>query len=159
MLGRDTGMSVPIICGFRQRDFFHMGRGLLPLLAVMLLDAAQLALAQGGLAVTVNPRVLEVTEESGIPGRYTVVLDTEPSEDVTITVVGAPTTGADITVSSTSLTFTAPSTPGGTDGNWNTAQNQSDIAGSHGGQQRILHRGADLAADGDRKSGRCRCCR
>ena len=31
-------------------------------------------------------------------GEYTVVLDTEPSENVTITVVGAPSEGADITV-------------------------------------------------------------
>ena len=121
MLRRDSGQSVSFRDGFRNRDDFHMGRGLLPFLAVMLLAAPQLAMAQGGLAVTVNPRTLEVPEE-GTAGEYTVVLDTEPAENVTITVVGAPTTGADITVNSTSLTFTAPATPGGADGNWATAQ-------------------------------------
>ena len=120
MLRRDSGKSVSFRDGFRNRDFFHMGSGLLPFLAVMLLAAPQLAMAQGGLAVTVNPTELEVTE--GGTGTYTVVLDTEPAKDVFITVVGAPTSGADITVSSTELTFTAPATPGGTDGNWNTAQ-------------------------------------
>ena len=124
MLRRDSGQSVSFRDVFRNRDDFHMGRGLLPFLAVMLLAAPQLAMAQGGLAVTVNPRTLEVTEE-GTAGSYTVVLDTEPAENVTITVVGAPTTGtagADITVNTTSLTFTAPSTPGGADGNWDDAQ-------------------------------------
>ncbi|MDE2925385.1 MAG: fibronectin type III domain-containing protein [Acidobacteriota bacterium] len=124
MLRRDSGQSVSFRDGFRSRDYFHMGRGLLPVLAVMLLAAPQLAMAQGGLAVTVDPRTLEVTEE-GATGQYTVVLDVEPSDNVTITVVGAPvngTAGADITVSTTSLTFMAPTKPGGDDGTWNTAQ-------------------------------------
>ena len=121
MLRRDAGKSVSIQRGFRNRDFFHAGRGLLPFLAVMLLAAPQLAMAQGGLAVTVNPRTLEVTEQ-GTAGPYTVVLNDEPSANVVITVVGAPTSGADITVDRTSLTFRAPSTPGGTDGDWDTAQ-------------------------------------
>ena len=121
MLRRDSGQSVSFRDVFRNRDDFHVGRGLLPFLAVMLLAAPQLAMAQGGLAVTVNPRTLEVPEE-GTAGEYTVVLDTEPAEDVTVTVVGAPTTGADITVNGTSLTFTAPATPGGTGGTWSTAQ-------------------------------------
>ena len=136
MLRRDSAMSVSILDGFRQRSLVHVGRGLLPLLAVMLLAAPQLAMAQGGLAVTVNPRVLEITEGDGAAatGEYTVVLDAEPSENVTITVVGAPTEDADITVGSTAtgatttggtlvLTFTAPDTPGDTTtGNWSEAQ-------------------------------------
>ena len=99
MLRRDAGKSVSICDGFRKRDFFHMVRGLLPFLAVMLLAAPQLAFAQGGLAVTVNPRTLEITEGDGTPatGDYTVVLDTAPSENVTITVVGAPSQDAEIT--------------------------------------------------------------
>ena len=78
-----------------------MGRGLLPFLAVMLLAAPQLAFAQDSLAVTVNPRTLTVVE--GATNTYTVKLDTEPSEDVVITVGG---TTADLTVDPTSLTFT-----------------------------------------------------
>ena len=113
--------SASICDGLRNTCFVHIGRGFLPLLAVLLLATPQLAVAQGGLAVTVNPRTLEI-DEQGTTGQYTVVLDTEPAEDVTITVVGAPTSGADITVSDTTLTFDAPATPGGTDGDWNTAQ-------------------------------------
>ena len=101
MLRRDSAMSVSICDGFRQRNFFHVGRGLLPLLAVMLLAAPQLAFAQDSLAVTVNPRTLTVVEEAS--NTYTVKLDTEPSEDVVITVGG---TTADLTVDPTSLTFT-----------------------------------------------------
>lgn len=39
MLRRDAGQSVSFCDGFRNRDFFHAGRGLLPVLAVMLLAA------------------------------------------------------------------------------------------------------------------------
>ena len=63
--------SVSICDGFRKRNFFHMGRGLLPFLAVMLLAAPQLAFAQGGLAVTVNPRTLEVEEGDTPKGKRT----------------------------------------------------------------------------------------
>ena len=115
MLRRDAGQSISFCDGFRNRDFFQLGRALLPFLAVMLLAAPQLAMAQGSLAVTVNPRTLEITEIDGqdATGNYTVVLDTEPSEDVIITVVGAPTSDADITVSTDTLTFEAPEEPGG----------------------------------------------
>ena len=58
MLRRDAGESVSICDGFRKRCFLHMGRGFLPLLAVMLLATPQLAFAQDTLAVTVNPEVL-----------------------------------------------------------------------------------------------------
>ena len=47
MLRCDASKSVSICDGFRNRGFFHMGRGLLPFLAVMLLAAPQLAFAQG----------------------------------------------------------------------------------------------------------------
>ena len=99
-------------------DFFHMGRGFLPLLAVMLLATPQLAFAQN---VTVNPRSLDMEEgttgDSNTPGTYyTVVLDTDPGKDVEVKVIGAPT-GDDVplTVSASVLTFTAGST-----GDWNT---------------------------------------
>ena len=124
MLRRDATKSMSFRGIFRQRNSLHVGGVFLPFLAVMLLATPQLALAQGSLAVTVDPRTLEITEVDGTTatGQYTVVLDTEPSEDVTIMVVGAPTADADITVSSDTLTFEAPSEPGGDDGNWNTAQ-------------------------------------
>ena len=124
MLRRDATKSMSFRGIFRQRNSLHVGGVFLPFLAVMLLATPQLALAQGSLAVTVDPRTLEITEVDGTiaTGQYTVVLDTEPSEDVTIMVVGAPTADADITVSSDTLTFEAPSEPGKDDGNWNTAQ-------------------------------------
>ena len=81
MLRRNTDKLVSICDGFRIWGF-------LPLLAVMLLGAPQLAFAQENLAVTVNPRTLEI-DEGGFD-TYTIVLDSAPSEDVTITVVGAP---------------------------------------------------------------------
>ena len=52
--------------------------------------------------VTVAPTSLRIDE--GSTGRYTVVLDSEPTASVTVT-IGAPT-NTDITVSETSLTFT-----------------------------------------------------
>ena len=80
--------SASICDGLRKTSFVHVGRGFLPLLAVMLLAAPQLAFAQENLAVTVNPRTLEIDENG--EDTYTIVLDSAPSEDVTITVVGAP---------------------------------------------------------------------
>ena len=137
MLRRDAGQSVSFFDGFRSRDFFHVARGFLPFLAVMLLAVPQLAFAQGSLSVTVHPRTLPIAE--GSTGTYTVVLDAEPAEDVKITVVGAPSTdagvadatisvgsnapGADTTGGTLVLTFTAPDSPGDTNtGNWSTAQ-------------------------------------
>ncbi len=130
MLRRNSGKPVSICDVFRKQNVFHIGRGFLPLLAVMLLGTPQLAFAQGSLAVTVHPRTLEITE--GASGTYTVVLDAEPAEDVTVTVVGAMTTGGDITVSSITdttpadtsvvLTFTAPMVPGEDTGDWDDPQ-------------------------------------
>ena len=116
--------SASICDGLRNTCFVHIGRGFLPLLAVMLLAAPQLAMAQGSLAVTVDPRTLPITEAEGttVDGEYTVVLDTEPSENVTIMVMGAPTADADITVSSDTLMFAAPSEPGGDNGTWDDEQ-------------------------------------
>ena len=88
MLRRDSGKSVSICDGYRKRDFFHMGRGFLPLLAVVLLAAPQLAMAQGSLAVTVNPRSLDIDEGDNTGATYTVRLAAEPSGTVKITVVG-----------------------------------------------------------------------
>ena len=62
--------------------------------------------------VTVTPTVLSVTEGSN--AKYTVVLDTQPSGDVTISVSFASGSDEDITVDKTSLTFTPD--------NWNAAQ-------------------------------------
>ena len=102
MLRRDAVKSVSICDGFRKRDFFHMGRGFLPLLAVMLLAMPQLAFAQDSLAVTVDPRSLDIDEDAN--GTYEVKLDAEPSEDVMITVVGG--TGV-VTVDPRMVTLTS----------------------------------------------------
>ena len=62
--------------------------------------------------VTVTPTALSVPEGSN--AKYTVVLDTQPSADVTIAVSFASGSDADITVDKNSLTFTTE--------NWDTAQ-------------------------------------
>ena len=62
--------------------------------------------------VTVTPTALSVPEGSN--ARYAVVLDTQPSEDVTIAVSFASGSDEDITVDKTSLTFTTDS--------WSTTQ-------------------------------------
>ena len=62
--------------------------------------------------VTVTPATLTVPE--GGSAAYTVALDTQPSEDVTISLSFAAGSDADITVDKTSLTFTPD--------NWNAAQ-------------------------------------
>ena len=120
--------SASICAGLRNTCFVHIGRGFLPLLAVMLLAAPQLAFAQGSLAVTVNPRTLDIDE--GDNGMYAVVLDTDPGEDVEVRVkvVGALTANtAEIYVESSGgttqddgslvLTFN-----GGATGTWDDEQ-------------------------------------
>ena len=62
--------------------------------------------------VTVTPTALTVVE--GSSATYTVVLDTQPSDDVTITVSFASGSDEDITVDKTSLTFTTD--------NWSAVQ-------------------------------------
>ena len=64
----------------------------------------------------VTPAALAVTE--GATGTYTVVLDRQPSEDVTVSVSGA---AEDVTVDNSVLTFT--------DSNWGTAQTVTVSAG------------------------------
>ena len=61
--------------------------------------------------VTVTPTSLTVGE--GGSGTYTVVLDTQPSGEVTVTIVN-PTDNADVTAEPAALTFTTA--------NWNLAQ-------------------------------------
>ena len=60
--------------------------------------------------VTVSETSLTITE--GDSGDYTVVLDSEPAGDVTVTVGGY--SGTDVSLDETELTFTP--------GNWSTAQ-------------------------------------
>ena len=127
------------ICGvFSQRYSLNVGGLFLPFLAVMLVAMPQLGFAQGSLAVTVNPRSLDIEEGDGVTatGMYRVVLDADPGADKTvkITVVGAPTTDtAEIYVSSDSpdtdvvedslvLTFT-----GGENGTWSSEKTVSVI--------------------------------
>ena len=64
------------------------------------------------LAVTVSKTTLTVTEEDATGDSYTVVLDTQPTADVTVTVAGHA--GTDLTPNPSSLTFTPQ--------NWETAQ-------------------------------------
>ncbi len=66
--------------------------------------------------VTVTPTELEL--EEGTSATYTVVLDSEPTEEVTVTVTGA---ADDITVAPTSVTFTAA--------NWDRPQTVTVEAG------------------------------
>ena len=61
--------------------------------------------------VTVNPTELTVTE--GLTAEYTVVLDTQPAGNVTVT-INDPTDNTDVTTDPASLTFTTS--------NWDTAQ-------------------------------------
>ena len=68
--------------------------------------------------VTVTPTALTVPEGSN--AKYTVVLDTQPSADVTISVSFASGSDEDITVDKTSLTFTPD--------NWNAAQEITVLA-------------------------------
>ena len=70
--------------------------------------------------VTVSKTALTVTEEDTAGAGYTVVLDSEPTANVTVTVAGHA--GTDVTPSPTSLTFTPM--------NWGTAQTVTVTAGA-----------------------------
>ena len=70
--------------------------------------------------VTVSTSALTVTEEDPTGARYTVVLDSQPTATVTVTVAGHA--GTDVTPSPTSLTFT-PMT-------WGTTQTVTATAGA-----------------------------
>ena len=65
MLKRQLSQSTSICDGFRQLDLIHLGRGFLPLLAVILLVAPSLAFANGPF-VTVNPRSLDLREPDDV---------------------------------------------------------------------------------------------
>ena len=69
--------------------------------------------------VTVSTTALTVTEQDTTGDGYTVVLDTEPTANVTVTVAGHGVT--DVTPNPTTLTFTAS--------NWDTAQTVTVTAG------------------------------
>ena len=62
--------------------------------------------------ITVSTAALTVTEQDSTGDGYTVVLDTEPTADVVVTVAGH--VGTDVTANPTALTFTMS--------NWETAQ-------------------------------------
>ena len=62
--------------------------------------------------VSIDPTALTVTEGDATGASYTVVLDSQPTADVTVTISGHA--GTDVTLDNTSLTFTS--------GNWGTAQ-------------------------------------
>ena len=104
--------------------------------------------AQG---VTVSKSALTVTEQNATGNTYTVVLDTRPTADVTVTVAGHAGTEVTLTPSSGILTFTTA--------NWNTAQTVTVKAGDdadtdkrygHADPQRGEH-GHQLRRDHDRR--------
>ena len=70
--------------------------------------------------VTVSKTALTVTEQDTTGDGYTVVLDTEPTANVTVTVAGHA--GTDVTPNPTTLTFTAS--------NWDAAQTVTVTAGN-----------------------------
>ena len=90
MLRRDATKSMSFRGIFRQRNSLHVGGVFLPFLAVMLLAAPQLAVAQDNVSVTVDPRSLDFYERAPEnTGTYTVQLDADPGADtVTIMIVG-----------------------------------------------------------------------
>ena len=70
--------------------------------------------------VTVSTTALTVTEEDTTGDSYTVVLDSEPTANVVVTVAGHA--GTDVTPNPTTLTFTTS--------NWDTAQTVTVTAGN-----------------------------
>ena len=72
--------------------------------------------------VTVSETALTVVEEDGTGESYTVVLDTEPTASVTVTVSGHADT--DVSLDKTTLTFTTT--------DWETAQTVTVTAGDDG---------------------------
>ncbi len=72
--------------------------------------------------VTVSESALTVTEEDATGDSYTVVLDTEPTADVTVTVAGHA--GTDVTPNPTTLTFTSL--------DWNTPRTVTVTADNDG---------------------------
>ena len=75
-----------------------------------------------GYGVTVSESELSVVEHDGTGETYTVVLDTQPTSSVTVTVAGHA--GTDVTPAPTTLTFTT--------GNWNRAKTVTVKAANDG---------------------------
>ena len=69
--------------------------------------------------ITVSETALTVTEEETTGDSYTVVLDSQPTADVVVTIAGH--SGTDVTPNPTTLTFATS--------NWNTAQTVTVTAG------------------------------
>ena len=80
----------------------------------------EVAAASGTPGVTVSPTTLTVMEQDATGDTYTVVLDTQPTATVTVTVAGHANT--DVTPMPTTLTFTT--------GNWQTARTVTVKAGN-----------------------------
>ena len=76
----------------------------------------------GAAGVTVSESALTVTEQNATGGTYTVVLDTRPTANVTVTVAGHAGTDVTLTPSSGTLTFTTT--------NWSTARTVTVKAGN-----------------------------
>ena len=74
--------------------------------------------------VTVSETALTVTEQDGTGDSYTVVLDTEPTADVVVTVAGHSGTALTLTPDPATLTFTTT--------DWETAQTVTVTAGDDG---------------------------
>ena len=77
------------------------------------------AVPTGAGVITVSPTALTVTEADTTGDRYTVVLDSRPTADVTVTVAGH--SGTDVTPDPTTLIFTTM--------NWDTVQTVTVTAG------------------------------
>ena len=102
--------------------------------------------------VTLSKSTLTVTEQDATGDTYTVVLDTQPTADVTVTVGGH--SGSDVTVSPSSGTLTFTSL------NWQTAQTVTVKAGDDSGTANdmvtLTHRGEQrhrLSRDHGRRCG------
>ena len=112
----------------RKTHFVHVGRGFLPLLAVILLVAPPLAFANGP-SVTVDPRSLDLREPDSEStdrntGGYTVVFDVEPEDPVTVRVIVPMVNGNPVlSVDTTSIDFYPTDSSLPDDGfRWNDAQ-------------------------------------
>ena len=85
-------------------------------------DTARVTVTRAASAgVSVSPTALTVTEEDLAGAGYTVVLDTLPMADVTVTVAGHARTDLTVTPDPATLTFTST--------NWSTAQTVTVAAG------------------------------
>ena len=93
--------------------------------------------------VTVSETALTVTEQDATGDSYTVVLDTEPTADVTVTVAGHSGTALTLTPDPATLTFTTT--------DWETAQTVTVTAGDDGdtADDTVALTHSAASADGD----------